>query len=230
MSELQESALESNVGPLERAVSAAAGAGLILYCLTRQERWKAVSFLLGADLLFRGFSGYSLLYELLDVRTSGPARDYKRGVKVSEMVTINRSPEELYRLWRNFENMPKIMRHVESVETLDESRSRWKARGPAGSTVSWDAEIVRDIPDKLITWQSLPNAPVIHAGSVSFERMPGSAGTEVKAILRYSPPGGAVGAAALGLLGEDPDRQVREDLKDFKRRVEFGELASLIEK
>lgn len=155
---------------------------------------------------------------------SGPARDYKHGIKVTEVVTINRPPQELYRLWHNFENLPRFMRHLTSVQSLGDGRTRWVARGPARISVGWDAAIVRDIPNKLITWQSLENSSVVHAGSVSFEQMPGSAGTEVKVILRYEPPGGALGAAIAGLLGEEPSKQIKEDLLHFKRLVEFGEL------
>jgi uncharacterized membrane protein len=227
MNPIRPSFRDINVGPLERALSIAAGAGAILYASARRRRdLRPGPALAGAALLLRGLTGHSLLYRGLGVRTAGQARDYRRGIKVSEMVTVNRPAEELYRLWRRFENLPRIMRHVESVRAGGDGRTHWKVRGPAGSTVEWDAEVVRDIPGELITWQSLPSSPVVHSGSVAFETVPGGAGTEVRVILRYSPPAGAVGAAVAGALGENPAHQVREDLRNFKRQVESGEVGA----
>jgi uncharacterized membrane protein len=214
-----------NVGPFERAVSGAAGLALGL-CALKNRRGRWASLLAGGGLLFRGITGRSLFYRLTGFRTGGQARDYKRGIKLSELATINEEPEALYALWRDFANLPLIMRHLESVGVLDDGRSRWKTRGPAGISIEWDAEIVRDIPGRLITWQSLPGSSVIHAGSVSFDRVPGGAGTEVRVILRYQPMGGTLGAALAKILGEEPAHQVREDLRNFKRLVESGELSA----
>jgi uncharacterized membrane protein len=216
---------EDLADPAERAFWLGTGFGLLMSTFGMRSwlRWPA--YLVGGGLLVQAVRGRHV--RLRAAGTRERARVHQHGIKVSEMVTINRSPEELYAVWRDFENLPKLMRHVESVQILDSRRSRWKVRGPAGLTVEWDAEIVRDIPNELITWQSLENAEVIHAGSVSFERTPGSAGTEVRVILRYDPPGGALGATLAGLLGEEPSGQIREDLRNFKRMVEFGEFPTV---
>jgi uncharacterized membrane protein len=224
MNTIRETLQDVNVGPVERGASVLAGAAALFYALTRRGRSRWVSFLGGSGLLLRGVTGHSFLYQRLGMRTAGQARDSKHGIKVSELVTINRTPEELYGFWRRLENLPRIMRHLESVHVIDEGRSRWRIRGPAGAAIEWDAEIVRDFPGRLITWQSLPYTSVIHAGSVSFDRVPGGAGTELRVILRYDPPGGALGAALAELLGEDPGRRIREDLLNFKRMVESEEI------
>ena len=93
-----------------------------------------------------------------------------RGVNVLESVTINQPIEELYRFWRNLENLPQFMRHLESVEKVTDTISHWRAKGPAGSVVEWDAEIFNEIPNKLIAWRSLEGADVVSAGSVNFDR------------------------------------------------------------
>ena len=145
-------------------------------------------------------------------------------VHVRKSVTINRPRDEIYEFWRRLENLPRFMSHLESVEETDERRSRWRARGPAGKTVEWDAEIVDDRPGELIAWRSLPGATVENSGKVRFVPAPGGRGTEVHVELRYSPPGGAAGAAVAKLLGEEPSVQTHDDLRRFKQVIETGDV------
>ena len=112
---------------------------------------------------------------------------------IEESVTINRPVHELYRFWRNFENLPQFMGHLESVERLTETMSRWRARGPAGYTAEWNAEIINEIPDKLIAWRSIEGSDVVSAGSVHFDDAGPGRGTRIRVRLQYSPPGGKVG-------------------------------------
>ena len=139
-------------------------------------------------------------------------------------MTINRSPEEIYHFWRDFQNLPRFMDHLESVDVLDERRSHWRAKAPAGKTVEWDAEIIEDRPNELIAWRSLENADVPNTGSVRFVPAPGGRGTEVHVELKYDPPGGAVGVAIAKLFGEEPNQQVATDLRRFKQVMETGEV------
>jgi uncharacterized membrane protein len=216
-----------NVSPVERGISVAAGLALFLYGMTRRGWKRGVSFFLGGNLLNRGATGHCPVYQAIGVKPVGEqAREHKSGIKVSEHVIIYKSPQELYSIWRNLENLPRIMRHVESVEVIDDKRSRWKVRGPAGVSISWEAEIVQDIPPELITWQTLEGADIIHAGSVSFQPVLEGAGTEVKVTLRYDPPGGVATSAIAGLLGQEPSQQIKQDLRDFRRQVESGHLSS----
>ena len=145
-------------------------------------------------------------------------------VQVTRAITINKSPEEVYRFWRNFQNLPRFMLHLESVQTSGNGRSRWTAKAPAGRTVSWDAEIVQDRPHRLIAWRSLPGADVSNLGTVRFEPAPGDRGTEVHVDLRYEPPAGKLGATIAKLFGEEPSLQMREDLNRFKQVMETGEV------
>ena len=153
---------------------------------------------------------------------TGPAMD--GAVQVKRAITVNRPPEEVYRFWRDFENLPRFMLHLESVRAGGDGRSRWTAKAPAGRTVSWDAEIVQDRPNSLIAWRSLPGADVSNLGTVRFEPAPGGRGTEVHVDLRYEPPGGKVGATIAKLFGEEPSLQMRHDLSRFKQVMETGEV------
>jgi uncharacterized membrane protein len=144
--------------------------------------------------------------------------------QVKKSIVINRSPEELYQFWRDFENLPRFMNHLESVRVTGEGRSHWVAKAPAGRSVEWDAEITEDRPNELIAWRSLDGADVDNSGSVSFERAPGNRGTIVRVEMEYNPPGGVIGAAVAKLFGEEPGQQTQEALRCFKQVMETGEV------
>lgn len=144
-------------------------------------------------------------------------------VRVHTM-TINSSPEEVYRFWRDFENLPRFMSHLESVRITGDKRSHWIAKAPGGTTVEWDAEIIEDVPNKLIAWRSLEGADVENSGVVRFERAPGERGTEVRVEIVYNPPGGVLGAGIAKLFGEEPGQQIKGDLYRFKQVMETGEV------
>jgi uncharacterized membrane protein len=169
---------------------------------------------------------------ILDVICSGQfshgagATAEDSGIEVKRTVTIGRTPEELYKFWRDFQNLPRIMKHLKSVEVTGEKRSHWIACGPAVRTVEWDAEITQESPNELIAWRSLEGADVDNYGSVRFERAPGARGTVVRVDIHYSPPGGTIGALVAKLFGEAPEQQIQEDLYRFKQLMETGEIAT----
>ncbi len=138
-------------------------------------------------------------------------------------ITIKRSPEELYRAWRDLPGLPRFMPTLESVERTGERRSHWRARGPAGTTVEWDAEIVDDRPDELIAWRAV-GGQVAHAGLVRFQPAPAGRGTQVTVEMEYTPPAGAAGAKLAQLFGAAPGQRLREDLRRFKQLMETGEI------
>ena len=159
----------------------------------------------------------------------GPARSvedqrWSGAVHVKRSITINRPPEELYRFWRDFDNLPRFMTHMEEIRKLDDKRSHWKARGVAGFTVEWDAEITEDVPNERIAWASVAGSSVHNAGSVSFRQRPANRGTVVEVEMRVDPPGGAIGAKIASLFGKEPEQQVRDHLRAFKQIVETGHL------
>ena len=145
---------------------------------------------------------------------------------VGRTVTINRPRHELYAFWRNFGNLPRIMENIESVTELDERRSHWVVRAPAGQTVEWDSVIVEDIPDELISWQSDAGADISNSGRIDFRDAPGGRGTWVTATIAYDPPAGGVGKLVAKLFQREPKIQARRDLRRFKQFMETGEIAT----
>jgi uncharacterized membrane protein len=163
----------------------------------------------------------------LSARQSGrqaAVRPQVEGVQVERVTTVSRPIEDVYQFWKNFENFPRFMRHLESVHITGDRRSRWCATGPAGMRVEWDAETIRDDENEWIAWRSLEGSDVQNSGSVRFTPAPGARGTEVRVQLQYSPPGGALGRSVAWLFGEEPDQQVHEDLHRFKQLIETGEI------
>ncbi|RZI44649.1 SRPBCC family protein [Herbaspirillum sp. HC18] len=149
-------------------------------------------------------------------------------VLLEKSITVSRSPEECYRYWHDFESFPRFMKHLESVRLTGDNRMHWRAKGPAGSAVEWDAELVEDDPGRLIAWRSLPGSQVDNEGVVRFEPAPGGRGTILRVLMRYSPPGGIAGALAAKMFGEEPSRQIDEDLRRFKWLIETGEIPTTI--
>ncbi len=145
-------------------------------------------------------------------------------IRTKRSLTINKSPEECYRFWHNFENLPQFMRHLESVTVTGERLSHWKAKAPAGASVEWDAETTEDRPNELIAWRSTADSDVYNAGRVSFEPAPGGRGTEVRVELEYKPPLGKLGSKLAMLFREEPGQQVMDDLRHFKQVMETGEI------
>lgn len=147
------------------------------------------------------------------------------GIHVEEAVTVNRPVADVFRFWRNFENLPAFMNHLESVSEREGGITHWVARGPAGTKVEWDARIINEVDNKLIGWQSLEGSRVSTAGSVNFRETP--RGTDVRVHLQYNPPAGRLGAAIAWMFGEEPTIQVREDLRRFKQLIETGEIPTI---
>jgi len=220
---------DQNVGEIERYTSLAAGAIVALMGLSRRDLPGVALAAVGGALIYRGASGNCAIYKALGINTAEDAQTqresrFARGVHVSQSFTIDRSPQDLYNEWHNFENLPRIMTHLKSVTVLDERRSHWVASAPsiAGGEVEWDAEKTQDEPNRFIAWRSLEGADVDNAGFVSFE--PSPRGTIVRVDLRYVAPAGRLGSWVAKLFGEEPDQQIREDLRKFKRFMETGEV------
>ena len=151
-----------------------------------------------------------------------PAALRPRGIRIRKTITIDRPRDEVYRFWRNFENLPRFMQHLERVRVLDARRSRWIARAPVGESVEWTAELLEDHPNELIVWRSVDGAAVPNTGSVQFT--PANGGTAVLVELRYQPPGGRLAALVAKLFGDEPESQVGSDLRRLKQVLELGEV------
>jgi len=151
------------------------------------------------------------------------ARRPQSELQLTEAITVNRSIGEVYDFWRNFENFPRFMRHVEAVD-VSGRHSHWRVTGPVGISVEWDAELIEERDQERLSWRTVEPSDVVHHGSVRFARAPRSSATEVWVHLHYSPPAGRLGRGIAWLLGKDPESQVREDLQRFKQLMETGEV------
>lgn len=147
-------------------------------------------------------------------------------MRVERAITINRPPDDIYAEWHDIQQLPRIMSHLISVQGGTDGRSHWVARGPAGTTVEWDAEVLHDHKDRVIAWRSVGETNVPNTGSVRFEHAPGDRGTELRVTVEYNLPGGALGAGIARLFGEEPSQQIADDLRRFKQFIETGEYAT----
>ena len=218
-----------NVGEAERLASLFGGVALVVAGLHRKSLGGIMLAVAGGGLAYRGYSGSCGLYKKLGLTSAKPAAPeayFDHGVHVETSITIDATPEKLYSFWKEYDNLPKFMSRLISVEKIDEKRSKWVAKGPAGSTVRWEAETINDEPNSLIAWRSLAGAQVDNAGSVRFREGPPGRGTEVRVELDYIPPGRTVGAWIAKLLGNDPKRQIETDLRRLKQIIETGEVTT----
>lgn len=158
-------------------------------------------------------------------RIGSGAPDEAKSAVVGRTVTIHRPKQELYDAWRDFARLPEFLENVESIAVLDDTRSRWTVKGPAGTSFEFVSVVTEDRPGEVIAWTSEPDADVRNSGRVEFRDAPGGRGTEVKATIAYEPPGGPLGQIFAKALQREPGLQVRRDLKRFKQLMETGEIA-----
>jgi uncharacterized membrane protein len=221
-----------NVGLGERYLSLLGGMAMIWLAMRQRGMATLLMSLVGGEMIYRGATGSCPVYSALKINTAVKTNQqavsvpHEQGIHVTRSVIIDRPVEDLYSFWRDFENLPRIMNHLESVTMLDGDgkRSHWVAKAPLGTKVEWDAEIVNEVRNEVIGWRSLANAQVANAGSVRFRPAPGGWGTEVRVTLEYTPPAGKLGAAIARLLGEEPEVQVEHDLNRFKQLMEAGQM------
>ncbi len=145
---------------------------------------------------------------------------------VGRSITVNRPRQEVYAVWRNFENLASFMENVEHVAVIDQQRSHWVVSAPAGRTVEWDSVLVEDIRGELIRWRSTDDADIIHSGHIEFRDAPGNRGTEVTATIVYDAPAGKLGKVIAKLFQKEPKIQSRRDLRRFKQLMETGEVTT----
>lgn len=221
-----------NVGETERWLSIAGGAALALYALKRRSPTSLALAAGGAALIGRGATGHSPVYQRLGVDTADPNAVRQnvlatvlpsRKLEAERAYTIMRPRHELYAFWRNLENLPQFMEHIESVTVTGDGRSHWVTRAPIGRPISWNAEITEDVEDRVIAWRSLPDSAVENSGQVHFSDAPDGRGTMVRARILYSAPGGKTAEGIARFFGESASQQLRDDLRRFKQVMEAGE-------
>ncbi|MBD2246001.1 SRPBCC family protein [Nostoc sp. FACHB-888] len=205
---------------VERWASLIGGGAMVLMGLRQGSLRGALTALAGSGLVYQGATKQSTIQKAQE------AIGLNQPIKVEKTVTINKSAEELYRFWHDFENLPTFMKHLKSVKVYNEKRSHWVANAPLDNTVEWDADILEDRENEFISWASVEGADIDNSGFVRFKKAPGDRGTEVKVVLEYNPPGGALGATVAKLFGEEPEQQIGDELRRFKMLMEAGEIAT----
>ena len=210
--------VNQNVGTTERLISFLGGAYLLYNALT-ERRPNAMQTLAGTYLLLRGATGICLAYQGLGKTQV----DYKpQNVNIRTALTVNRPRHQVYASWRRLENLPQFMKHLRSVEVLDEKTSEWTATGPGNvGALSWKSEIVKDDPGAMLSWQSLPGSSIENAGKVTFEDS-GKSATQLNVVISYHAPLGLLGEAAGRWINPLFENMIRDDIQNFKEYIESG--------
>jgi uncharacterized membrane protein len=220
----------ANMGAIDRSIAGVLGAAFVGLGVTRRSLPSMIASIAGGGVLLAiSASGYCPFYHALSIDnarkgTAQPSNYFDEGIHVVVSYFIAKPAEKLFAFWRNFENLPKFMNHVKSVICKGSNRSHWVARGPAGIEVEWDAEIINEEPNRLISWRTVGEADVDSAGTVLFVPAVDGRGTRVHVNLDYIPPAGRVGQAMAKIFGEDPAQIIRDDLRRFKEIMETGNI------
>lgn len=204
-----------NVSSPERFVSTALGGALALRGIKGISIGSTLLTAVGGYLIYRGLTGHCGFYETLGINTA-----VRGAVTIEGSILVDHSPEEVYDFWRDLENLPQFMTHLDSVKMIDGNRSHWVARTVEGIKVVWDSEIIEDRPGEMIRWRSLPDSDIDNEGAVYFKRGPGGRGADVRVSISYMPPAGLLGRDIAGLLRTITFRQLREELRRLKEIME----------
>lgn len=204
----------------ERWASLVGGSALVLMGLKQRSLRGVLTALAGGGLIYQGATKQSTIQQAQE------AMGINQAIKVEKTVTISKPADELYRFWHNFENLPRFMKHLKSVKVYSDKGSHWIANAPLGGSVEWDAEIIEDRENEFISWASVEGADIDNSGFIRFKKAPGDRGTEVKIVLEYNPPGGALASVFAKIFGEEPEQQIGDELHRFKMLMEAGEIAT----
>ena len=208
-----------NVNTPERIVSVLAGAFLAyksISTITKHPFLGLQEALVSGLLVYRGVSGYCPVYDGLGKDSTDPS-----AIHITERFIVNKPKEEVYAFWRKFENLPRFMKHLASVEERDEKTSHWRANLPGEIVkLSWNAEITREEENAYIGWQSVEGSMVDNAGKVEFKDALNGSGTELNIEISYFPPAGSLGQGIAKLLNGVFEKMIRKDITNFKHFVE----------
>ncbi|RFA31140.1 hypothetical protein CAI21_00300 [Alkalilimnicola ehrlichii] len=216
-----------NVGDTERWASLAGGTLAAIWGMRRGGLLGLAMGAIGGVLIYRGASGHCAMYEQLGRSSASPSDKGLIGdseIRVTTGITIDRSPDELYSYWRNFEHLPQFMRHIVDVTQFDERRSHWVAEAPFGKTLEWDAEVIEDRTNEKIAWRSMEGSQLQNEGEIRFRPLAEGRGTEVEVDMCYRPPGGKLGTTMARYFNGITKQEIQEDIRRFKQLMEAGEM------
>ena len=218
----------SNVSNFERGLSVAIGIWMLyrgVKKLPKSPITNLIKATSGAGLLARGLSGFCPVYDYFDIDGNKTT-----SVNIRSTVIVNKPKNEVYAFWRRLENLPLFMKHLESVHEIDDRTSHWEAKFPNNIvTIKWDAEIVKDDENSLLSWQSLPGSTIENAGKVEFRNALGDRGTELRIMITYRPPAGNIGTQIARLFNPMFEKMVKDDVMNFKQFIELKESLAVSE-
>lgn len=212
-----------NVGPLERVLSVAGGVLVASAGTKTRSLTNVILKITGGALIFRGLTGYCPLNALAG-RNS--ARQETPSLEINTSITVKKNREEIYKFWRNLNNLPTFLSHISEVKVIDDLHSHWEANFPGfPRSITWEAKIVEEEYSSRISWQSIEGSMIENAGKITFNDAPGDLGTEIHANISYRLPAGDGGRLIGKLFNTSLERIVKEDISRFKRLLETGEIA-----
>ncbi|SFG61001.1 Uncharacterized membrane protein [Halopelagius inordinatus] len=221
-----------DVGRGTRIASAVVGGALLVFGVRRRTLPGTFAALVGGWLLHRSVPGRSPLPDAFDDgddAEDGEDESEAAPVEtdVKRTITVGKPADELYEMWRDPEQLSRVMGHFADVSPVDEDRFHWTVSGPFGRDMEWKTRFVESHSGEFLRWESLEDAAVANEGSVRFESAPGDQGTEVTLRLRFDPPGGRLGRAAMEFAGFVPAVLAKKALHRFKSLAETGEIPTL---
>lgn len=211
-----------NAADVEHIGAIVTGVLLLAVGVTKKGLKGRLFRMAGGSLVYRGAQGYKKLYRALGLSMAEkPSGIGRQNIRVETSIVVDRPVSEVYRIWRNLENLPVFMEHLVEVREIDDVRSHWVATAPAGMVIEWDAKIVNDVENKLIAFETQEGSGVDMAGSTHFDAL-GKNATKVRVVLRYDPPADMLGVWISKIFRSDPQHEIDEDLRRFKRIMELG--------
>lgn len=205
--------LQRQWSPTARLLTGAAGAVAALWGLPRGSIAGSITGSAGLALVARAASNL----EFARLFGIGAGRS---AVTVQKTIDVAAPLEDVWDLWSRYEQFPRFMSHVRSVQRAADGTSNWTVAGPAGVPVTWRTVETRRVPHESLAWKTIKGAPVAHSGVVQLTPILG--GTRVHVRMHYTPPAGAIGHALAAMLGADPKRAMDEDLVRMKSLLEDG--------
>ena len=217
-----------NLTRLDRWSYVAGGLALLAWGLRRRSLTRGGAAGLGGWLLYQAYTGNNPMFEPLGFRVNPQPEqaDARETIVLDEQIAVGKPADEVYRFWRDLDNLPRIAPRLERLEGLDERHSRWHVQDPRGGTVHFEAEIIRDEPGREIAWRTTRERQITHFGDVRFENAPGGRGSIVRVHLEYVSPAGSFGAAVASVTAESPRWMVKDALRRLKQLLETGEIAT----
>jgi uncharacterized membrane protein len=139
--------------------------------------------------------------------------------KIEETIEVQVPVQQAYDQWTQFEDFPKFMDGIQSVQQLDDTHVQWVAE-IRGESRQWTTEITEQRPDEKVAWKTI-EGEVKNDGIVTFEPL-GDAQTRVNVEMDVE--GDSTAENVAGELLGVVKKQVHGDLQRFKKLIESRDV------